>query len=133
MKIHLATLLKQRLAYWKQRGKIKWVTLGDENSRFFHYMASSQKRKNHVAALSFANGNSVNDHPEKANLLLQAYKKRLGQTETTNPLPNLQDLTYVNEDLSFLEAPFTHKEIDDVVKDFPSNNLLDLMALMKNS
>jgi hypothetical protein len=31
MKKHLATLLQQQLAYWKQRGKIKWVTLGDEN------------------------------------------------------------------------------------------------------
>jgi hypothetical protein len=49
MKLHLAALLKQQLAYWKQRGKIKWVTLGDENFRFFHSMASNQKRKNHIA------------------------------------------------------------------------------------
>jgi hypothetical protein len=45
MKNHLAILLKKQLVYWKQRGKIKWVTLGDDNSRFFHSMASSQKRK----------------------------------------------------------------------------------------
>jgi hypothetical protein len=45
MKLHLASLLKQQLAYWKQRGKIKWVTLGDENSRFFHAMASNKKKE----------------------------------------------------------------------------------------
>jgi hypothetical protein len=41
----LAILLKQNLAYWKHRGKIKWVTLGDSNSKFFHSMATIQKRK----------------------------------------------------------------------------------------
>jgi hypothetical protein len=121
MKIHLATLLKQQLAYWKQRGKIKWVTLGDENSRFFHSMASNQKRRNQVATLSDDNGNPVSDHSEKSEILLQAYKEILGQTETNTTLPNLQQLIHVNEDLSFLEAPFTHKENDDVVKDFPNN------------
>jgi hypothetical protein len=60
MKMHLAGLLKQQLAYWKQRGKIKWVTLGDENSRFFHAMASNQKRKNHIASLSNNNGDTEN-------------------------------------------------------------------------
>jgi hypothetical protein len=47
LKIHLASLLKQQLAYWKQRGRIKLVTLGGENSRFFHAMPSNQKRKTH--------------------------------------------------------------------------------------
>jgi uncharacterized protein (UPF0332 family) len=78
------------LAYWKQRRKIKWVTLEDENSRFFHSMASSQKRRNQVATLADANGNLVSDHLEKAEIMLQAYKEILGQTETTTPLPNLQ-------------------------------------------
>jgi hypothetical protein len=45
LKSHLSLLLKQQLAYWKQRGKIKWVTLGDSNSRFFHSLASVQMRK----------------------------------------------------------------------------------------
>jgi hypothetical protein len=33
---HLAKLLKQQRVYWKQRGRIKWATLGDENTKFFH-------------------------------------------------------------------------------------------------
>jgi hypothetical protein len=74
-----------------------------------------------VSTLAEANGNPVTNHSEKVEINLQAYKGRLGQTETTTPLPNLQQLIHVNEDLSFLEAPFTHKEIDDVVKDFPNN------------
>jgi hypothetical protein len=35
LKRHLAKLLKQQLAYWKQRGKIKWVTLGTSTLNSF--------------------------------------------------------------------------------------------------
>jgi hypothetical protein len=84
-------------------------------------MASNQKRRNQVATLSDDTANPVSDHSEKSEILLQAYKEILGQTETNTTLPNLQQLIHVNEDLSFLEAPFTHKENDDVVKDFPNN------------
>jgi hypothetical protein len=121
MKKHLATKLAQQLAYWKQRGKIKWVTLGDENSRFFHSMASTQKRKNHIASLVNASGDTISDHLEKASLLLQAFKDRLGQVDPTVPLHNMPQLLHSDVDLSFLEAPFTPDEIDAVVKDFPSN------------
>jgi hypothetical protein len=30
-------------------------------------------------------------------------------------------MIHVNHDLAFLEAPFTHKEIDEAVKEFPNN------------
>jgi hypothetical protein len=75
MKMHLASLLKQQLAYWKQRGKIKWVTLGDENSRFFHAMASNQKRKNHIASLSKPNGDTVTEHSDKAEIYYNHTKR----------------------------------------------------------
>jgi hypothetical protein len=32
---NLGKLLDQQREYWKQRGKIKWATLGDENTIFF--------------------------------------------------------------------------------------------------
>jgi hypothetical protein len=89
MKKHLATKLAQQLAYWKQRGKIKWVTLGDENSRFFHSMASTQKRRNHVASLVNSAGDTASAHTAKASLILQAFKDRLGYVDTTVPLHNM--------------------------------------------
>lgn len=36
----LVSLLKQQKAYWKQRGQVKWVTLGDTNSHFFRANAT---------------------------------------------------------------------------------------------
>jgi hypothetical protein len=59
------------------KGKIKWVTLGDANSKFFHSIATVQKRKNHISSLTSISGVSVSDHQSKASLLLEAYKDRL--------------------------------------------------------
>ena len=36
LKSHVITLLQNQKTYWKQRGKIKWVKLGDANTKIFH-------------------------------------------------------------------------------------------------
>lgn len=41
---HLISLLDQR-SYWKQRGKIKWVKLGDASTKFFHKHATIKYRR----------------------------------------------------------------------------------------
>jgi hypothetical protein len=40
LKSHIISLLQNQRVYWKQRGKIKWVKLGNENTRFFHSKAT---------------------------------------------------------------------------------------------
>lgn len=49
-KDHLCACLNSQKTYWKQRGKIKWVKLGDENSNSStHWLPSSKgKIKLHV-------------------------------------------------------------------------------------
>jgi hypothetical protein len=37
---NLNNLLEQQRIYRKQRGRIKWATLGDENTKFFHVMST---------------------------------------------------------------------------------------------
>jgi hypothetical protein len=121
MKKHVVFLLKKQLTYWNQRGKIKWVTLGDENSRFFQSMASSRKRKHHIATLNDSSGAAISDHSAKANLLLLAYKERLGQRVPPSSFSPMAHLVQNNIDFSFLEARFSPEEIDAVVKEFPNN------------
>jgi hypothetical protein len=53
--------------------------------------------------------------------LLHAYKERLGQSDSTNSIAPTAHLLHSDIDLTILEAPFTHDEIDAVVKDFPNN------------
>src|SRR3954468_18123138 len=51
LKEHVITLLQNQQAYWNHRGKIKWVKLGDENTRFFHAKTTINYRHNFISML----------------------------------------------------------------------------------
>jgi hypothetical protein len=121
------------LAYWKQRGKITWVTLGEKNSRFFIQWPPIRKGKNHIASLTQSDGSIVSEHAAKSAPLLDSYKERLGHSETLSDLPRISELRSNQTNLTFLEEPFTHQEIDDIVDPFIVINHLDLMVSMQSS
>lgn len=76
----MISLLSQQKAYWKQRGQIKWVTLGDASTQFFHAHATMKYRRNLITSLIDDNDNTLYDHDSKAELLWQSFKARLGTT-----------------------------------------------------
>ncbi|XP_057770618.1 uncharacterized protein LOC130990395 [Salvia miltiorrhiza] len=47
----LAEVLLREEAHLRQRAKQHWLKDGDSNTRFFHAMASSRKKKNSIAQL----------------------------------------------------------------------------------
>lgn len=117
----LISLLKQQKKYWMQRGKIRWVKEGDARTRFFHAHATIRHRKNSIAVLQDAWGNNVHSHEHKADLLWQAFKDRMGNTEFSQMLFNLSDLMQPSNELEQLQAPFLKEEIDDIVSRLPNN------------
>lgn len=117
----LVSLLKQQKIYWKQRGTIRWVTKGDAGIKFFHANATIKHRKNLITCLEDSLGNLHSAHQTKANILWEAYKDRLGQSEFALMLLDLDSLLVSHHDLSSLEEPFTHEEIDSVVAPLPSD------------
>lgn len=52
----LSDLLIQEEVYWRQRAKTFWLKEGDLNTRFFHQMCSSRKRRNKLEKLKDENG-----------------------------------------------------------------------------
>lgn len=80
-KAKLTECLNMQKNYWKQRGKIKWVTLGDENSKFFHSLATIQQRRNKIACIRRPDDSLEYKHEGKPALLWDAYKTRLGMSE----------------------------------------------------
>jgi hypothetical protein len=79
------------------------------------------KEKNHIATLISSDGVSNIFHEGKVGLFLEASKARLGTSEPTTNDFNKRSFWGNSVELSFLEMRFTHKDIHDVLHDFPSN------------
>jgi hypothetical protein len=106
---------------WKQRNTIRWVKLGDENTHFFHTVATISHRRNFIVSLVNADGTIITEHEQKANLLWTAFKNRLGISESPIMAYNLSDLLTLH-DLSGLDADFSQEEIDTVIKSLPNSH-----------
>jgi len=116
----IETLKLQRI-YWKQRGKIRWVKEGDAGTKFFHAHATIRNRKNKIPTIQNRNGILVQHHDDKATLLWESFKERLGVSDYTRMLLDLDDLIQPDDDLSSLEEDFSRQEIDEIVSRLPNN------------
>jgi hypothetical protein len=109
----LQRLIKERVAYWRQRSKIKFAIEGDENTKYFHAIASTKYRKNKIHTLQH-DGSDYSSHHHKMNILTAFFKQLLGQPFIPNWSFSLQHLypqTVTN--LSSLALPFSQEEITD--------------------
>lgn len=73
-KEHETVLLMQE-RYWCQRARVNWATLGDQNTKFFHAMAVTRKRRNTVRALQGDNGEWISDDKEIRLTFINHFKK----------------------------------------------------------
>jgi hypothetical protein len=69
LETHLLTLLERQRIYWKQRGNLKWVQLGDAGTHFFHANATIKYRNKLINLLHTTDGNVVYTHKDKDQLL----------------------------------------------------------------
>ena len=88
---------------------------GDEGTKFFNAAATERYRLNTITSLEDEDGRAVVEHFEKAALLWNTYKNRMGVTENPQMLFNLEDLVNKHNDLDELVQPFSRKEIDNVI------------------
>lgn len=121
LKTHLLSLLKQQRIYWKQRGSIKWVKFGDAGTRFFHANATIRHRGNLITELTSSDGVSVTDHREKEEILWEDFKVRLGSSRFENFHISPGFFLQRNDNLGILETPFSHLEIDSIIKALPND------------
>jgi hypothetical protein len=87
----LHSSIKERWIYWKTRAKVKFAISGDENTGYFHALASCRKRHNTIPILDH-DGTAFADHPSKARILHDFFKNLLGATSMCSWNFNLSDL-----------------------------------------
>jgi hypothetical protein len=67
--------MESKRVYWRQRNTIRWIKLGDENTEFFHSIATIAHKRNFIVSLINQDGDIITDHDQKASMLWNAYKE----------------------------------------------------------
>jgi hypothetical protein len=120
VQLHLENLLEQQRIYWQQRERIKWATLGDENTKLFHATKTIKHNKNALMMLKNGSGEEKYSHEDKAQILWEAYKDMLGTSEFSQLHFDLSPLILPASNLDQLQSPFTKEEIDNIIANLPS-------------
>lgn len=94
------------------------MQLGEENTKFFHAMATERFRHNLIAQIN-SNGSVFSAHHEKASLFYDAFQSRMGVSTFPGINFELSVLIPTNADLESLVDPFFTIEMDDLVKRIP--------------
>ncbi|XP_020683390.1 uncharacterized protein LOC110100293 [Dendrobium catenatum] len=58
----LNSTLTRIMTWWGQRAKVRWIEEGDDNSRFFHSMASARRPSNRIVQLRLSDGQLTSEH-----------------------------------------------------------------------
>ena len=74
LRTHLIKLLKYHKFCWKRHCTIRWIKLGDENTKFFHAMATERHRRNSIASLKLPDGTMVSDHSQMEGIIWNCFK-----------------------------------------------------------
>jgi hypothetical protein len=121
VKLHLEKLLKAQCKYWRSRCSIRWIKVGEDNTKKIHAMASQRYRRNTISGLKNENGEIVSDHQQMAGIAHTRFKERMGQSRGINMGFDLSDLLTVVPGLSELTKPFSKEEMDLVIKYMPTD------------
>ncbi|CAN6218601.1 unnamed protein product [Urochloa humidicola] len=87
----LALAVKERAAYWKQRGKQRAVCEGDANTQFFHAHATQRLRRNHIRSIK-VDGALITSHHGKVAALTNHFKNTMGTTGSSQWGFDLHDI-----------------------------------------
>lgn len=117
---HLLNLLDKQKLYWKQRGNIKWATLGDAGTHFFHASATVRYKNKMISELTTSDELTFSSHKDKEELLWEEFRQRLGITEFKGF--TIQSSLVFNQSTSLhhLENPFSLTKIGNIVKTLPN-------------
>uniref|UniRef100_A0A2N9GYT9 DC1 domain-containing protein n=1 Tax=Fagus sylvatica TaxID=28930 RepID=A0A2N9GYT9_FAGSY len=122
---HLREELKmevERLAHleevsWRQKSRVLCIREGDNNTKFFHKMANSHRRRNQIKSIE-VDGSRFDEESSIRHQVVQFYKSLYQETEEW--LPDVDGLSFASigaEAKSRLERRFDKEEVVQVLKD----------------
>jgi hypothetical protein len=107
---HTRKVMEAKKNLLEKRAKIRWATLGDENTRYFHTIATKSYRRNLITSIKASDGSIIYNHDHKAAIIWESYKERLGVSENAQMAIDLERIIQT-KDLSHLNILLPEKKL----------------------
>lgn len=111
----------------KQKSKLHWLQVGDQNNRAFHNAAKIRETKNAIREIKCSSGNVVTSQEEikvEAERFFREFLSHQSQDihdKTVEELQEIMPFRCSNEERATLTKLVTDEEIRDVILKMPSN------------
>jgi hypothetical protein len=110
-----ASLLQEEIS-WRQKSRVRWLKEGDKCTKFFHQVASANRRNNSIESL-MVNGLSTSDPACIGEHVVSYYESLFSEPLSWRPkLDNLEFNRLNGAEASSLEDPFEEREVREVIK-----------------
>ncbi|KAJ9551745.1 hypothetical protein OSB04_015790 [Centaurea solstitialis] len=104
-----------------QKAKVKWMTEGDDNTKFFHAVMKNRERRNTFHGLEI-NGEWVDDPERVKNHVFDFFKSKFSCNSEVRPTFNSSKTRRIStEDAMSLESPFEEEEVWLAIKECGNN------------
>ncbi|KAK1299252.1 hypothetical protein QJS10_CPB14g01124 [Acorus calamus] len=116
-------LERQWEIFWAQRARDKWITHGDQNTKYFQAMVNHRRGCNRISQLKTAEGVILSEH-QQINDYVKDYFEHHWDSREADPSLIPDDLISCQlneEDALMLVQHFSVEEIERVVKTLPKN------------
>ena len=119
LKKELNTLYDKEEKMWQQRSRIQWLKHGDQNTKFFHGIATQRKRKNFIKGLRDGNG-VWQENEEVFFALLNDFYTHLFTSSNPQDFDKVLDgveAVVIETMRANLERPFSSEEVGVAIKE----------------
>jgi exonuclease III len=101
---------------WRQKSRATWLKEGDNNTRFFHHVANSNRRRNYVGSLE-VDGSRFEDKEDIKVQVEQFYQSLYQESESWRPEADGLEFDSIDPvDRGVLERPFDREEVIQVLQ-----------------
>ena len=99
--------------FLKQKSRIQWLKLGDQNSNFFHKEVKARNSRNSINSITLENGSRPEDLETIKQEVVNHFRSVLGSNmqESTTDAYHMGGLAWSFEHLDILNTKITHQEI----------------------